>query len=106
MVLYPSGSGSALCPEGRIPAAATSLYDKVVPAGIEIVGKVSAGRAAASLWDISAARKRCSPVIRILRSGPGGNLNKAMQILNFPLEQRVIIFKVSDLFSYITDHID
>jgi hypothetical protein len=38
-VLKPSGSGSAVGPEGGIPAAATSLYDKVIPAGIEIAGK-------------------------------------------------------------------
>jgi hypothetical protein len=66
----PSGSDSAVGPEGEILAAATSLYDKVIPAGVEIVGKASAGRAvegtrwtqAASLWDISTGRKRCSPV--------------------------------------------
>jgi hypothetical protein len=70
-VLNSSASGSAVGPEGETAAAAMSLYDKIIPAGIEIVGKVSAGRAAegtrwtpaASLWDIFAGRKRCSPVI-------------------------------------------
>jgi hypothetical protein len=38
-VLNPSGSGSAVGPEGEIGAAAMSLYGKVVPAGIEIAGK-------------------------------------------------------------------
>jgi hypothetical protein len=38
-VLNPSGSGSAVGTESEIPAAAKSLYDKVVPAGIEITGK-------------------------------------------------------------------
>jgi hypothetical protein len=34
-----SESGSAVGPEGEIPAAATSLYDKVIPAGTEIISK-------------------------------------------------------------------
>jgi hypothetical protein len=38
-VLNPSGSRSEVGPEGEVPAAATSLYDKVVPAGIERAGK-------------------------------------------------------------------
>jgi hypothetical protein len=39
MVLNPSGSSSAVGPEGEILVATTSLYDKVAPAGIEIAGK-------------------------------------------------------------------
>jgi hypothetical protein len=38
-VLNSSGSGGAVGPEGEIPAAATSLSDKVVPAGIEMEEK-------------------------------------------------------------------
>jgi hypothetical protein len=39
-VLNPSGSRSEVDPEGEISAAtATSLYDKVVPEGIEIASK-------------------------------------------------------------------
>jgi hypothetical protein len=53
---------------------------------------------AASLWDISAGRMHLLPR-NMLRREPGGDLNKATQILKFLFQQRVIIFKVEDLFS-------
>jgi hypothetical protein len=37
-VLNPSASGNTLGPEGEIPATEISIYEKVVPTGIEIVG--------------------------------------------------------------------
>jgi hypothetical protein len=39
MVLNPSGSDSAVGPEGEISAAAMSLYGKVIPASIETAVK-------------------------------------------------------------------